>query len=75
MSNLTCLELIIRSSNDHVRWDPCHDGMAHPQVTDRGDSNEIWKVSVNKLNKQLQTAGMGWSSSFRVGHGANNSSS
>jgi hypothetical protein len=32
----------------------------------------IW--SVNKLNKQPRTADEGWSSSLRVGRGANNPS-
>ena len=34
----------------------------------------IWRVVANKLNKQSQTADKGWSSSFGVGRGANNSS-
>jgi hypothetical protein len=34
----------------------------------------IWRVAVNKLNKQPRTADEGWSSSFGVGRGANNSS-
>ena len=32
----------------------------------------IWKVAVNKLNKQLRTADEGWSSSLGVLRGANN---
>ena len=32
----------------------------------------IWRVAVNKLNKQSQTADKGWSSSLGVGRGANN---
>jgi hypothetical protein len=35
---------------------------------------QIWRVAVNTLNKQSWTAEKGWSSSFRVGRGANNSS-
>jgi hypothetical protein len=35
----------------HVRWVPCHHGMAHPQVADGGDSLQFWKVAVNILNK------------------------
>jgi hypothetical protein len=31
----------------------------------------IWRVAVNKLNKQLQTADKGWSFSLGVGRGAN----
>jgi hypothetical protein len=34
----------------------------------------IWRVAANILNKQLQTADKGWSSSLEVGRGANNSS-
>jgi hypothetical protein len=34
----------------------------------------IWRVAANVLNKQLRTADMGWSSSFGVGQGANDSS-
>jgi len=33
------------------------------------------RVAANILNKQLQTADNGWSSSLGVGRGANNSSS
>ena len=34
----------------------------------------IWRVAANKLNKQSRTADEGWSSSLRVGRGANNAS-
>ena len=34
----------------------------------------IWRVAANKLNKQSRTADKGWSSSWGVGQGANNSS-
>ena len=34
----------------------------------------IWRVAVNKLNKQPRTADEGWSSSLGVGWGANNPS-
>jgi hypothetical protein len=34
----------------------------------------ILRVAMNILNKQLRTADKGWSSSFGVGQGANNSS-
>ena len=34
----------------------------------------IWRVAVNKLNKQSRTADEGWSSSLGVGRGANNPS-
>jgi hypothetical protein len=53
---------------------PCHHGNVHPQVEDGGDGVQIWRVAVNILNKQLQTAYLGWSSSLGVWRGANNSS-
>jgi hypothetical protein len=59
--------------NCHVRWVPCHHGMAHPQVADGGDAPQFWRVPVNILNKQSRTADKGWSSSLGVGRGANNS--
>ena len=34
----------------------------------------IWSVAANILNKQSRIADNGWSSSLRVGRGANNSS-
>jgi hypothetical protein len=39
---------------------------------DGGEGLQIWKVSANVLNKQLQTADKVWSSSLGVGCGANN---
>jgi hypothetical protein len=51
----------------HVRWVPCHHGMARPQVAVGGDGLQIWKVAVNILNNQLQTDDKGWSSSLGVG--------
>jgi hypothetical protein len=33
----------------------------------------VWRVAANTLNKQSGTADKGWSSSLRVGQGANNS--
>jgi len=35
---------------------------------------QLWRVTVNILDKQLQTPNKGWSSSLVVGHEANNSS-
>jgi hypothetical protein len=58
----------------HVRWVPCHHGMARPQVADGGDGLQIWRVAANILNKQSWTADNGWSSSLGVERGANNSS-
>jgi hypothetical protein len=48
--------------------------MAHSQVVDGGEGLQIWGVAVNILNKQLQTADKGWSSSLRVELGAKNPS-
>jgi hypothetical protein len=31
----------------HVRCVPCHHSMAHPQVADRGDSLQIWRIAAN----------------------------
>jgi hypothetical protein len=31
----------------HVRWVPCHHGMARPQVADGGDSLQFWRVAAN----------------------------
>ena len=52
---------------------PCHHGMARPQVAD-GGRPAIWRVAANILNKQPRTVDKGWSSSLRVGRGANNCS-
>jgi hypothetical protein len=30
----------------------CHHGMARPQVTDGGDSLQIWRVAANTMNKE-----------------------
>ncbi|KAJ4443458.1 hypothetical protein ANN_05127 [Periplaneta americana] len=57
-----------------ARVGPYHHGMARPQVADRGDSLQIWRVAVNILNKQSRTADEGWSSSLGVGRRANNPS-
>jgi hypothetical protein len=56
----------------HVKWVPCHHGMAHPRVADRGDGLQIWRVVANILNKQSRTGDRGWPSSLGVGRGANN---
>jgi hypothetical protein len=58
----------------HVRWVPCHHGMARPQITDGGDPLQFWRVAANILNKQSRTAEKGWSSSLEVRRVANNSS-
>jgi hypothetical protein len=33
----------------HVRWVPCHHGMARPQVADGGVGLQIWRVAANIL--------------------------
>jgi hypothetical protein len=57
----------------HVKWVPFHHGMALPKVADGGDSLQIWKVATNIFNNKSRTTDKGWSSSLRVGRGANNS--
>jgi hypothetical protein len=44
---------------DHVRCVSCHHGMAYHQVVDGGDDLQVWKVAVNVLDKQSQTADKG----------------
>jgi hypothetical protein len=58
----------------HVRWVPCHPGMACPQVADGGNGLQIWRVATNILNKQSRTADKERFSRLGVGRGANNSS-
>jgi hypothetical protein len=58
----------------HVKWVPCHHGMAHPLAANGGDSLHICRVAANIVNKQSQTANKRWSSSLGTGHGFNNSS-
>jgi hypothetical protein len=59
----------------HVRWVLCRHSMARSRIADGGHDLQIWRVAANILNKQSRTADKGWSSSLRVGRGANNSSS
>jgi hypothetical protein len=66
--------LCISNTETHVRWVPCHHSMARPQVADGGNTHEVWRVAANILIKQSRTADKGWSSSWGVGRGANNSS-
>jgi hypothetical protein len=47
----------------HVKWVPRHHDMACPQVVDGGDGLQLFRAAANILNKQLQTAERGWSSS------------
>jgi hypothetical protein len=57
----------------YIKWVPCRDGMASPQVADGGDGLQIWSVAANILNKQSRTADKGWFFRLGVGRGANNS--
>jgi hypothetical protein len=54
----------------HVLWVSCHHTMAHAQIADRDDL-QTWMVPANILNKQLRTAGEGWSSNSKDEHCAN----
>jgi hypothetical protein len=38
-----------------LRGVPCHHGMVHPQIMDEGDSLQLSKLAVNKLNKQADS--------------------
>jgi hypothetical protein len=59
-------------SGFHIRWVPCQNGIARPQVADGGDGLQIWRVAAYTLNMQSRTADKAWCSSFGVGRGANN---
>jgi hypothetical protein len=61
--------IIILNDCAHVKWVPCHHGTVCPQVVDGGDSLQTWIVTVNTMNKQLQTVNKRWSSSFRLDRG------
>jgi hypothetical protein len=41
----------------HVRWVPCHHGMARTQVADGGEALQFWRAAANILNKQSRTRG------------------
>jgi hypothetical protein len=43
----------------HVRWVPCHHGMARPQVADGGEVLRVRRVAANILNKQSWKADKG----------------
>jgi hypothetical protein len=53
----------------HDSWVPCRLGMARPQVSDGGDSLQVWRVAANILNKQSRTVDKGLSSSLGLGVG------
>jgi hypothetical protein len=61
-------------TSDHVKWVLYHHGIARPQFADRGDGLQQWRLDASTLNKQPRTNDKGWSSSFGVGRGTNNSS-
>jgi len=46
--------------------------MARPHAAGGGSGLQVWRVAENMLNKQQQTADMGWSSTLRVERGTNN---
>jgi hypothetical protein len=66
------MELPCELLETHVKWVPCHNGKARPQVADGADGFQIWRVAVNILNKQSRTAESWWSSRLEVRRGANN---
>jgi hypothetical protein len=39
--------------------------MARPQLEDRGDGLQMWRVAANTLNEQSRTAYKGWCYSLR----------
>ncbi|KAJ4438698.1 hypothetical protein ANN_14645 [Periplaneta americana] len=66
--------MFLRNNTSPCIVGPYHHGMARPQIADRGDGLQIWRVAANILNKRSWTADKGWSSSFGVGRRANNPS-
>jgi hypothetical protein len=66
MATQECLAYLVRQTSQtwfsrpatadlHVKWIPCHHGTARPQVADRGDGLQIWRVGADILNKQSRT--------------------
>jgi hypothetical protein len=53
----------------NVNWVLCH-VMTRSQVANGKDGLQIWRVASNILNKQLQIADTGWSSTLGPGCGA-----
>jgi hypothetical protein len=51
----------------HIKWDPYHHDMAHPEFADGEDSLQVWMVATNRLDKQSREADSGWSSSLVLG--------
>jgi hypothetical protein len=54
--------------SDHVEWVLCHQGMAHSEIAG-GVAVQIWRVTVNVLNKQSWSADRGGPSAWGVGTG------
>jgi hypothetical protein len=48
--------------------------LSHRQIADRGDGLQILLAAASILNKGSRIVDKGWSSSLKVGRGANNSS-
>jgi hypothetical protein len=70
------LILAVFNPPGHVKWVPCHNGLARPQVAGEGDILQILRVAANTLvlNKQSRTVDKELSSSSGVGRGTNSSS-
>jgi hypothetical protein len=54
-------------SNQYYPILPVNHGMARPQVVDRGDGLEIYRVAANILNKLSQTADRGGPPAWECG--------
>jgi hypothetical protein len=54
VNNTSCIIIKV-----HVKWVPCHHGMARPQVADGGDALQFWREAANILNKQSRAADKG----------------
>jgi hypothetical protein len=59
-------------SKCHVKWVPCHHGMARPQVADGGDGLQIWRVAAIILNKKSRSANREWLCILKRWAGADN---
>jgi hypothetical protein len=57
----------ISGTSFRVKCASCHRNLAHPQVADRGESFQIWRVAVNVMNMQSRRADSGWYYNLRVG--------
>jgi hypothetical protein len=58
--------LISENENWHVKRVPCHHGLARPQVADREDGLQVWRVAASILNKQSRIANKRCSSPQRI---------